>query len=88
MKSIMSLETFVVFQNAEFALGSLWRDFCNRDDVVQQGPLSGRNDHKDSHYYLIQYNGSADLDLMPIRVFNCMENTKTRCQKHLVARPP
>jgi hypothetical protein len=30
----------------------------------------GQNDHKDSHYNLIQLNGSVDLDLMPIRVFN------------------
>ena len=30
----------------------------------------GQNDHKDSHYNLILYNGSADLDLMPIKVFN------------------
>ncbi len=30
----------------------------------------GRNDRKDSHYNLIQCGGSADLDLMLIRVFN------------------
>jgi len=30
----------------------------------------GRNDRKDSHYNLIQSNGLADLELMPIRVFN------------------
>ncbi len=30
----------------------------------------GRNDRKDSHYNLILSNGSADLDLMPIRVLN------------------
>jgi len=30
----------------------------------------GRNDRKDSHYNLIQSDGLADLDLMPIRVFN------------------
>jgi hypothetical protein len=30
----------------------------------------GRNDRKDSHYNLITSDGSADLDLMPIRVFN------------------
>ncbi len=45
----------------------------------------GRNDCKDSHYKLIQSNGSADLDLMPIRVFHRIvrnyENTmpKTPC---------
>ena len=32
----------------------------------------GRNDRKDSQYNLIQSNGSEDLDLMPIRVFNCI----------------
>ncbi len=30
----------------------------------------GQNDRKDSHYNLILSNGSADKDLMPIRVFN------------------
>ena len=30
----------------------------------------GQNDCKDSHYNLIQSNGSADLVLMPIRVFS------------------
>ena len=29
-----------------------------------------RNDRKDSHYNLITLDGLADLDLMPIRVFN------------------
>jgi hypothetical protein len=32
----------------------------------------GRNDRKDSRYNLILSNGSANLDLMPIRVFNCI----------------
>ncbi len=32
--------------------------------------LLGHIDCKDSHYNLIQSNASADLDLMPIRVFN------------------
>ena len=32
----------------------------------------GQNDHKNSHYNLIQFNGSVDLDLMPIIVFNCI----------------
>jgi len=40
----------------------------------------GRNDRKDSHYNLIQSNGSADLVLMPIRVW------KTQCLKHPVAK--
>ena len=35
----------------------------NKDHLVQ-------NDRKDSHYNLIPSNGLADLDLMPIRVFN------------------
>ena len=30
----------------------------------------GQNDRKDSHYNLMLSNGLADLDLMPIRVFN------------------
>ncbi len=30
----------------------------------------GRNDRKDSHYNLIRSNGLADLDLMPVGVFN------------------
>ncbi len=30
------------FQNAECALGSLWRDFCHRDDIGQQGPLRSK----------------------------------------------
>ncbi len=30
----------------------------------------GINDRKDSHYNLIQSDGLADIDLMPIRVFN------------------
>jgi hypothetical protein len=36
----------------------------------------GRNDRKDSHYNLIQSNGSVDLlDLMPIRVIKrCVHN--------------
>ena len=42
----------------------------------------GRNDRKDSHYNLITSDGSADLDLMPIRVFNRIvrnqENTMTK----------
>ena len=42
---------FVAFQNAEFVLGSLWRNFCHQDDVRQQGPR-GQNDRKDSHYNL------------------------------------
>ena len=39
----------------------MWLD--NKDHL-------GRNDRKDSHYNLILSNGLADLDLMPIRVFN------------------
>ena len=39
----------------------------------------GRNDRKDSHCNLIQSNRLADLDLMPIRVFNRIVRTrKTR----------
>ena len=30
----------------------------------------GQNDRKDSHYNLIQSNGSTNIDLMPIAVFN------------------
>ena len=30
----------------------------------------GQNDRKDSHYNLIQSNGSTNIDLMPITVFN------------------
>ncbi len=30
----------------------------------------GQNGRKDSYYNLIQANGLADLDLIPIRVFN------------------
>jgi hypothetical protein len=47
----------------------------------------GRNDRKDSHYNLITSDGSADLDLMPIRVFNRIVRnydntmTKTPCCK-------
>ena len=33
---------FILLQNAECALGILWRDFCNQDDVGQQGPLRSK----------------------------------------------
>ena len=36
----------------------------------------GQNDHKDSHYNLIQCNGLADLDLMPISVADPLYHSK------------
>ncbi len=56
--------------------------------IFATGMTSDNEDErKDSHYNLIQSNGSADLDLMPIRVFKRIvrneENTmpKTPCCK-------
>jgi hypothetical protein len=61
---------FVAFQNVKFVLGSLWCNFCNAGMTSDNKDHFGRNDRKDSHYNLIQSSGLADLDLMPIRVFN------------------
>ena len=60
---------FVAFQNAEFALGSLWHNFCHPDDVGKKHHLV-QNDCKGSHYNLIMSNGLADLVLIPIRACN------------------
>ena len=60
---------FVLFWNAEFALGSILCDFCHRIKSDNKD-LLGQNDSKGSHYNLILSNGLANLDLMPIRVFN------------------
>ncbi len=61
---------FVAFQNAEFALGSFYGAFFATRMTSDNKDHLGQNDRKDSHYNLIQSNGLADLDLMPIRVFN------------------
>ena len=59
---------FMVFQNTEFTLGSLWCNFLHPDDDFGWlGPLIMKW-LQDSHYNLIQSNGLVDLVLMPIRV--------------------
>ena len=61
---------FVAFQSAEFALEVAYGTFFATGMTSDNKDQFGRNDCKDSHYNLIQSNWLADLDLMPIRVFN------------------
>ena len=62
------------------AIFDTWMTSDDKDHLVW-------NDRKDSHYNLMQSNGSADLDLMPIEywIASCVPR-KTLCLKHPVVK--